>query len=91
MGSKLTVFNFKRMDWRESMKMQIKEASRVRRIRAELKNFALDLLEIELRFNLIYSSSRDTYTGLVVREKPNKEQSKFILKNYGTKTYKSIK
>lgn len=79
------------MDWKENLKIQLKEATRLRRIRAELKNFALDLIDIDLRFNLIYSSSRDTYTGLIVRDKPNKEQSKFILKHYGTKTYKSIK
>lgn len=69
------------MNWKVEINNQIIEASRQRKISSALKKLVKLLLTGNTRFNLLYSSSRESYTTIIFRENLSIQTSKILLKN----------
>lgn len=79
------------MSWRQDITKQLQEAGRLRKIDKELKSLAKLLLKGDTRFNLIYSSSRDKYIFITLRNDLGKRTSKLLLSNGYKNLYKQWK
>lgn len=77
-------------NWKKEMKLQIKEASRMRVIGGKLKSLAIKLLEADTEFNLVYSSGAGIYSDIRFKGEVSSESKKIVLQNTNTRTYMSI-
>jgi hypothetical protein len=75
------------------MRDKLYEASKLRRISTVFKNLCLDLLEHgDTEFDLIYSSSRDSFKGLIFRcDKVGSKTLSFFLKEYGKQVFFKVR
>lgn len=78
--------------WSFSMQEKLKEASKLHKINTEFKNFCLELVENgDSEFELVYSSTRDKYKGLIFRKNVGFKTLNYILKNHGKQLFLKVK
>jgi hypothetical protein len=69
------------MIWKVEIKQQLIEASKQRKISNSLKKLVKLLLDGDTRFNLVYSSSRETYVTVIFRDRVCKKTLRILLLN----------
>jgi len=78
--------------WKQTIKSQIKDATKQHCIGSNLKELCNILLDGDTEFKMIYSAGRGQYTRIkFVPEKVGKETTKLILTNYGAKVLNFLK
>lgn len=75
------------MDWKKKIDRELNEASNQRKIGSELKKLIKLLLTGNTRFNLLYSSSRETYYSVIFEEDLTKRTAQILLLNGYKKFY----
>lgn len=75
------------------MSSKLNEASKIRKISTIFKNFCFDIMENgDTQFDLIYSSSRDSFKGVIFRcDKVGSKTLSLILKSYGKQLFFKVK
>jgi len=73
--------------WKDKIRQQVKQGSKLRKIHSELKKLIKVMLLGDTEFDLIYSSSRDQYVFIRPKTKLSKKTSKLLLMNGYKKLY----
>lgn len=70
------------MSWKKEMKKQIKDATRMRAIPADLRNIANELLKNDIKFAMVFKKRDNKYYNILLRAEMTQAFKIYMLKNF---------